>query len=34
LTCTREGALDETYKMALELIKRPEKDDWEIRAFG
>lgn len=30
----KEGALDEAYKMALELIKIPEKDDWDIKAFG
>jgi hypothetical protein len=30
----KEGALDEAYKMALELIKKPDKDDWDIKAFG
>ena len=30
----KEGALDEAYKMALELIKIQEKDDWDIKAFG
>jgi hypothetical protein len=30
----KEGLLDEAYKMALELIKNPEKDDWSIKAFS
>ena len=30
----KEGALDEAYKMALELMEISEKDDWDIKAFG
>lgn len=30
----KEGALEEAYKMALELIQNPGKDDWDVKAFG
>jgi hypothetical protein len=30
----KEGALDEAYNMALELINAPDPDEWDIKAFG
>ncbi len=30
----REGAIDEAYKMALELMAAPQVDDWDRKAFG
>lgn len=30
----KEGAIDEAYKMALELMAAPQVDDWDQKAFG
>ena len=30
----REGRLDEAYKMAVQLIASPDKNEWDDRAFG
>ena len=30
----REGALDEAYQMALELMQAPEVSDWDVKAFA
>ena len=30
----KEGKLDEAYKMAVELINKPDKDEWDIKAFA
>lgn len=30
----KEGAIDEAYKMALELMAAPQVDDWDRKAFG
>ena len=30
----REGAIDEAYKMALELMAAPQADDWDRKAFA
>ncbi|MBE0448651.1 MAG: hypothetical protein IBX64_11235 [Actinobacteria bacterium] len=30
----KEGKLDEAYKMAIELINKPDKDEWDIKAFA
>lgn len=30
----KEGRLDEAYKMAIELINKPNNDEWDIKAFA
>ena len=30
----REGAIDEAYKMALELMAAPQADEWDRKAFA
>lgn len=30
----KEGKLDEAYKMAMELINKPDNDEWDIKAFA
>ena len=30
----KEGAIDEAYQMALQLMSAPEVDDWDFKAFG
>lgn len=30
----REGDIETAYSMALELMNNPDKDDWDIKAFG
>lgn len=30
----KEGKLDEAYKMAIELINKPDNDEWDIKAFA
>jgi len=30
----KEGSIDEAYQMAVELIKNPQRDDWDIKAFA
>ena len=30
----KEGAIDEAYKMALELMAAPQVDGWDQKAFG
>ena len=30
----KEGFLDEAYQMALELMKNPQPDEWDIKAFA
>ena len=30
----KEGKLDEAYKMAMELINKPDKDEWDTKAFA
>jgi tetratricopeptide (TPR) repeat protein len=30
----KEGALDEAYQMAVQLMENPQPDDWDVKAFG
>ena len=30
----KEGKLDDAYKMAVELISKPDNDEWDIKAFA
>lgn len=30
----KQGKLDEAYKMAIELINKPDNDEWDIKAFA